>query len=48
MAIKLSTTLGHINTINNSENAAVLKEFHEYLKSIGTFENYQNQNLKLI
>lgn len=46
MAMKLTTTLGHINTIPHSVNAAVIKEFYEYLKSIGTSENYQNQNLK--
>ncbi len=48
MAMKLSTTLGHINTIPNSINAKVVKEFYEYLKEIGTSENYQNQNIKQI
>jgi len=46
MAMKLSTTLGHINTIPNSINAKLVKEFYEYLKDIGTSENYQNQNIK--
>jgi integrase/recombinase XerD len=46
MAMKLSTTLGHINSIANPTNASLVKEFYEYLKEIGTSENYQNQNLK--
>ena len=46
MPMKLSSTLGHINAIPNSVNADVVKEFYEYLKDIGTSENYQNQNLK--
>jgi len=48
MAMKLSTTLGHINTIPNPINASLVKEFYEYLRDIGTSENYQNQNLKQI
>jgi len=48
MAMKLSTTLGHINKIPNSRNASLVKDFYEYLKEIGTSENYQNQNLKQI
>jgi len=39
MAMKLSTTLGHINKIPNSINASLVKEFYEYLKDIGTPEN---------
>ena len=46
--MKLSTTLGHINTIPNPINGSLVKEFYEYLKEIGTSENYQNQNLKQI
>ncbi|MDP9306408.1 MAG: hypothetical protein M3O68_08715, partial [Thermoproteota archaeon] len=48
MAMKLSTTLQHVNTIPHSVNAEAVKEFYEYLKEIGTSENYQNQNLKQI
>ena len=48
MAMKLSTTLRHIDAIPQSVNAQAIKEFHEYLKEIGTSENYQNQNLKQI
>ena len=46
MAMKLSTTLGHINNILNALNAAIIRDFYEYLKDIETSENYQNQNLK--
>lgn len=46
MAMKLSTTLQHINTIPDKVNAQAVKEFYNYLKEIGTSENYQNQNLK--
>jgi integrase/recombinase XerD len=48
MTMKLSTTLRHVNTIPQSVNTEILKEFHEYLKEIGTSENDQNQNLKQI
>ena len=48
MTMKLSTTLGHIDRIANLTNASLVKEFYEYLKEIGTSENYQNQNLKQI
>ena len=48
MAMKLSTTLSHITTVPNSLNSKAITEFYHYLKSIGTSENYQNQNLKAI
>lgn len=48
MAMKLSTTLQHVNTIPHNVNAEVVKEFYEYLKEIGTSENFQKQNLKQI
>ncbi|MFZ0367128.1 MAG: hypothetical protein WAL21_05530, partial [Nitrososphaeraceae archaeon] len=48
MTMKLSTTLIHLNTIPNPVNASLVNEFYEYLKEIGTSENYQNQNLKQI
>ena len=48
MTTKLTTTLKHVNTIPHSVNAEAVKQFYEYLKEIGTSENYQNQNLKQI
>ena len=46
MAMKLSTTLSHITTIPNSINSKAITEFYNYMKRIGTSENYQNQVLK--
>ena len=34
MAMKLSTTLGHIDNIPNSINASLVNDFYEYLKEI--------------
>jgi hypothetical protein len=48
MAMKLSTTLSHITTVPNSSNSKIISEFYQYMKDIGTSENYQNQNLKAI
>jgi nitrate reductase NapAB chaperone NapD len=45
MAMKLSTTLGHIHTIPNSINASLVMDFYHYLKEIGTSENYQNTEI---
>jgi hypothetical protein len=44
MAMKLSTTLSHIITVPNYINSKVITEFYHYMRSIGTSENYQNQN----
>jgi integrase/recombinase XerD len=46
--MKLSTTLGHLHKIPNTINGSLVKDFYEYLREIGTSENYQNQNLKQI
>ena len=46
--MKLAATLSHITTVPNSTNSKVISEFYNYMKSIGTSENYQNQNLKAI
>jgi integrase/recombinase XerD len=48
MAMKLSTTLSHITSVPNSINSKIISEFYHSMKSIGTSENYQNQNLKAI
>ena len=48
MTMKLSTTLIHLDTIPNPVNASLVKEFYQYLKQLGTSENYQHQNLKQI
>ena len=46
MAMKLSTTLRHLDKIPNPLNKHLLREFHEYLKLVDTSETYQNQMLK--
>jgi hypothetical protein len=48
MVMKLSKTLSHVTTVLNSINSNAITEFYNYMKSIGTYENYQNQNLKAI
>jgi integrase/recombinase XerD len=48
MPAKLSTTIGSISSIPNPTNSALVHEFYEYMKSIGTSESYQNDNLKVI
>ncbi len=48
MSVKLSTTVNNINTIPNTENQLLIKEFYEFMKSSGTSEKYQNNNLKTI
>ena len=46
--MKLAAILSHITTVPNSINSKVISEFYNYMKRIGTSENYQNQNLKAI
>jgi hypothetical protein len=48
MPVKLSTTINNINTIPNKDNQTLVKEFYEFMKSSGTSEKYQNNNLKTI
>ncbi|MGN6622928.1 MAG: hypothetical protein ACTHKK_02155, partial [Candidatus Nitrosocosmicus sp.] len=45
---KLSTTVNNINTVPSIENQVLVKEFYEFMKSSGTSEKYQNNNLKTI
>jgi hypothetical protein len=48
MPVKLSTTVSNIHTIPNKENQGLVMEFYEFMKSSGTSEKYQNNNLKTI
>jgi integrase/recombinase XerD len=48
MPVKLSTTINSISSVPNPANSTILHEFHQYMKSIGTSESYQNGNLKII
>jgi hypothetical protein len=48
MPVKLTTTIATISSIYNPINKTLLHEFIQYMKSIGTSENYQNGNLKIM
>jgi integrase/recombinase XerD len=48
MPAKLSTTIGSISSIPNPVNSTLVYDFYQYMKSIGTSENYQNVNLKIM
>lgn len=47
MAMKLSTTLGHIDNIPNSINGSLVKDFYEYLKEVGTSKNYPKNHSQM-
>jgi integrase/recombinase XerD len=47
MPVKLTTTIANISSMSNSTNRTLLYEFYQYMKSIGTSDNYQNGNLKI-
>jgi hypothetical protein len=46
--LKLSTTIGKIQTIPNPKNIEIVNEFLEYMKINGSSENHQNNNLKVV
>ena len=46
MPMKLSTTIGKIDTIDNCDNVKIIKEFLEYMKNNDSSDNHQNNNLK--
>lgn len=48
MPVKLSKTVSNIQTIPNTNNQKLVREFYEFMKSSGTSEKYQNNNLKTI
>ncbi len=48
MPAKLTTTIDSISSIPNLANSALVYDFYQYMKSIGTSENYQNVNLKIM
>ena len=48
MPVKLTTTIVNISSLSNSTNRSLLYEFYQYMKSIGTSDNYQNGNLKIM
>jgi hypothetical protein len=48
LPVKLTTTITHISSVPNPTNRTLLQEFHQYMKSIGTSDSYQNGNLKIM
>ena len=48
MPTKLTTTISKIASLPNSTNSALIDEFYQYMKSNGTSERHQNNNLKAV
>ena len=48
MATKLTSTISKIASLPNSTNSALIDEFYQYMKSNGTSERHQNNNLKAV
>jgi hypothetical protein len=47
MPLKLSTTIGKIQNTPNIKNIEIITEFLEYMRSNGSSEHHQNNNLKV-
>jgi hypothetical protein len=48
MPFKLSTTIGKIQALHNAKNIEIINEFLEYMRSNGSSEHHQNNNLKVV
>ena len=48
MPFKISTTIGKIQNIPNFKNIEIINEFLEYMRSNGSSEHHQNNNLKVV
>ncbi|HVP82783.1 MAG TPA: hypothetical protein VMS35_07065, partial [Nitrososphaeraceae archaeon] len=48
MPLKLSTTIGKIQNIPNIKNIEIINKFLEYMRSNGSSEHHQNNNLKVV
>jgi integrase/recombinase XerD len=48
MPARLTTTVTNVTSVPHTTNQTLLYEFHQYMKSIGTSESYQNGNLKIM
>jgi hypothetical protein len=48
MPLKLSTTIGKIQNIPNYKNIEIVNKFLEYMRSNGSSEHHQNNNLKVV
>ena len=47
MLLKLSIIIGKIQNISNSKNIERINEFLKYMRSNGSSEHHQNNNLKV-
>ena len=45
---KLTTTVRNVNSIENSANAGLISEFHQFMIANASSERHQNNNLKAI
>jgi hypothetical protein len=48
MPAKLTTTINKIRYVPNAANSAIIMQFSEYMKSNGSSEHHQNNNLKAV
>jgi hypothetical protein len=48
MPSKLTTTLPKISQVPNKTNSAIIEEFCTYMKTKGSSEHHQNNNLKVV
>ena len=47
MPLKLTTTVNKIQSVPNHINSTIIDDFHQYMKSNGSSEHHQNNNLKV-
>ncbi|WP_148686367.1 hypothetical protein [Candidatus Nitrosocosmicus hydrocola] len=48
MPVKLSTTILNIDKVSNHQNAEIIKEFYQFMKSSGAGDKHINNNLKIV
>ena len=48
MPMKLTTTIGKVQTIPNPKNIEIVNDFLDYIRKNGSSEHHQNNNLKVI
>jgi integrase/recombinase XerD len=47
LPLKLTTTVNKIQSVPNYANSVITNEFYEYMRSNGSSEHHQNNNLKV-
>jgi len=48
MPMKLTTTIGKVQTIPNPKNIEIVNDFLDYMRKNGSSEHHQNNNLKIV